>query len=197
MLSWAHNVDDEKGSHMADGVFRRSAMNRVASAEELDRYIKVANPSAWVIVLSALLLVGGIIVWAVVAIVPVTAETTGVALQDQTANKTIVACWVDKTTAKRIEQSGLVASIDGVEAKSASMNKTPMSASEVVRALGSDFYADSIKLDDWNYLIWIEPGEEPKHSDFTIETVRGEAHLVPVSILVFETQPINIVLGKK
>lgn len=182
---------------MADGVFKRSTMNRIASSEELDHYIKVTNPSAWAIVLAAFLLVAGVIVWAVVAIVPVTVETTGVAMQDPTTNETVVACWVDKATAKRIGQSGLTASIDGVEAKSASMGETPMSASEVVSALGSDFYADSIELDDWNYLIRIEPGEEPKHSDFAIGTTIGEAHLVPVSIVVMETQPINIVLGKR
>ena len=182
---------------MADEVFRHQAMNRVASSEELDRYIKVTNPSAWAIVLAALLLVGGIVVWAVVAIVPVTVETTGVTTQDPATSKTVVACWVDEATAKRIGQSGLTASIDGIKAKSAKMDGTPMSASEVVNALGSDFYADSIELDDWNYLIVIDPCEEPRHSDFTIGTVRGEAHLVPVSIVVMETQPINIVLGKK
>ena len=43
----------------------------------------------------------------------------------------------------------------------------------------------------------IEPGEDPKHSDYTIDTFQGKAHLVPVSIVVSETRPINIVLGKK
>ena len=68
---------------MADAkeVFRRSTMNRIASSDELDHYIKVTNPSAWVIALAALLLVGGVIVWAILAIVPVTVETTGILFQ--------------------------------------------------------------------------------------------------------------------
>ena len=182
---------------VAEGVFRQSTMNRVASSDELDHYIKVTNPSAWVIALAALLLVGGVIVWAILAIVPVTVETTGILLQKQNSDAPTVVCWVDKATADRIGELGLTASIDGVEAKSATLNPTPMSASEVVGYLGSDFYADSIDIADWNYLVLIEPGEEPVHTDFTVDTAVGKAYLVPVSIVVSETHPINIVFGKK
>ena len=181
----------------AGEVFRRSTMNRIASADELDHYIKVTNPSAWVVTIAALLLIAGVIIWAVVAIVPVTVETTGIYYRDSSSGENVVLCWVDKSTAQKIEDSGAKASIDGVVAKRVELNDVPMSASEVINYLGSDFYADSLDLSDWNYLVSIEPGEDPKHSDYTIDTFQGKAHLVPVSIVVSETRPINIVLGKK
>ena len=181
----------------AKEVFRRSALSRVASSDELDRYIKVTNPSAWVITLAALLLVGGVIIWAVVAIVPVTVETTGVMFAADEADGSGVACWVDKATANRIRESGLKAVVDDIEAKTAELSETPMSSSEVIGFLGSDFYKDAIDLEDWNYMVTIELDEVPRHSGFTVKTAAGEAHLVPVSIVVSETRPINIVLGKK
>lgn len=181
----------------AKEVFRRSTMNRVASSDELDHYIKVTNPSAWVVALAAFLLVAGVVVWAVVAVVPVTVNTIGVTLEGTQDDTAIVLCWVDKSTAEKIEKKGTIASVDDVEAKSVSVDHTPMSASEVVSFLGSEFYVDSLDLSDWNYLVTIVPGGELKHSDFTIGTSVGVAHLVPVSIVVSETQPINIVLGKK
>ena len=177
-------------------VFAHSTMNRVSNSDELDRYIKVTNPSAWVVTLAALLLVGSIIVWALFAVVPVTVETTGVTVENEDATQQVVVCWVDKTTADRINKSGVKASINGVPAKDAKLDDIPMSASEVLSYLGSDFYADSIKLEDWNYLIYLEPGEELQFSDFALDTTTGEGHLVPVSIVATETQPINIVLGK-
>ena len=177
-------------------VFRRSTMNRIASADELDHYIKVTNPSAWAITVAALLLIAGIIVWAVVAIVPVTVNTTGITLESPTA-KTIIACWVDKSTADKIEKSGAKANIDGIEAESVAVDPTPMSSTEVISFLGSEFYAESLDLSDWNYMVTIVPSEEPNHTGFTIGTSAGEAHLVPVSIVVAETNPINIVLGKE
>ena len=63
--------------------------------------------------------------------------------------------------------------------------------------LGTDFYKESIDLKDWNYMLTIEPSEEPKHARYTIETSLGEAHLIPVSIITSEKNPITIVLGKK
>ncbi len=178
------------------GDFGRSAAGRIASADELDHYIKVTNPSAWAVIVASLLLVGAIAVWAIVAVVPVTVNTTGIVLQgSDTADQTVI-CWVNKQTADRIGDFGVKASVDGVEAKSARMDRAPMSASEVVQFLGSDFYADSIDLADWNYLVIIEPDGEVSSSDYTINTARGAAHLVPVSLVVSEKSPINIVMGK-
>ena len=75
------------------------------------------------------------------------------------------------------------------------VSETPMSASEVLSMLGSDFYADSIEINDWNYLVVIKPAEVPNHTDFAIKGKDFQANLVPVSIIVAETQPINIILG--
>lgn len=175
--------------------FERSSASRIASADELDHYIKVTNPSAWAVIIAALLLVGGVLVWALIAVVPVTVNTTGVAFLS--SNKTFVICWVDETTANRIDKTDMRASIGGVEAKHAELSDTPMSASEVISFLGSDFYVDSIDLKDWNYLVTIEPGSELSTTDYTIGTSMGAAYLVPVSIITSETNPITIVLGKK
>ena len=181
----------------AEGIFRHSTMNRVASSDELDHYIKVTNPSAWIVVLAALLLVGGILIWAITAIVPVTIETTGIAPLGDSPDDEIVICFVDRHTGENVQKTGVKAFIEGVEAENVKISDTPFSASEVINYLGGDFYADSIELDDWNYLITIKPGAELNHTDFAIETVDFEAHLVPVSIVVSETRPINIVLGNK
>ena len=179
----------------AGGVFRRSTMNRIASADELDHYIKVTNPSAWAIVIAALLLVAGVIVWAVVAVVPVTVNTTGVVLQTEEGTEPYVICWVDKSTADKIKDSGAQARIGDASAKSVELRSAPMSSSEVMKLLGSDFYSSALNLKDWNYLVVIVPTGEPVHSEYTIQTSLGPAHLVPVSIIVSEKRPINIVLG--
>jgi hypothetical protein len=71
-----------------------------------------------------------------------------------------------------------------------------MSASEVIKFLGNDFYAESIDLTDWNYPIVIEPNGEVGGSDFAISTALGSARLVPVSLVVAEKNPVSIVTGK-
>lgn len=184
-------------STSAEGIFRHSTMNRVASSEELDHYIKVTNPSAWVIVLAALLLIGGIIVWAAIAVVPVTVETTGITFTTNDSNKTNVICFVNEETADRVRKQRMIAFVEGVEANDATMTEMPLSATEVISILGSDFYVDSIDLDAWNYMVTIEPGGELMQTDFSIDTAVGKSRLVPVSLIVRETNPIKIVLGDK
>ena len=179
------------------GVFRPSTLNRIASAEELDHYIKVASPSAWVVTCAALLLVVGVIAWAVLAIVPVTVETTGVLLPETQGESATVLCWVDKSTASKIAESGAQATVNGVEAHVKKTDLAPMSASEVINFLGSDFYADSIQLSDWNYPVVIAPDAELGEPTYAIYTEAGQASLVQVSIVVLETRPINIVLGSR
>ena len=174
----------------------RSAARRITSTDELDRYIKVTNPSAWVTVLAMLILVGAIAVWAIFAVVPVTVNTTGIVLQNTDAGQTVVVCWVDKRTADRVGDFGVKASVNGTEAKGVRMDQAPMSASEVVKFLGNDFYADSINLADWNYPVVIEPGGEVGGTDYTISTALGSARLVPVSLVVSEKNPMSIVMGR-
>lgn len=171
-------------------------MSRITSADELDRYIKVTNPSAWAVVFAALLLVVAIAVWAVVAVVPVTVNTTGIVLQNPDVGDSVVVCWVDKKTADRIGDFGVKASVDGAEAKGARMDNAPMSSSEVIKFLGSDFYANSINLADWNYPVVIEPGGDVGGSDYAISTALGSARLVPVSLVVSEKNPMSIVMGR-
>jgi len=173
-----------------------SAASRITSTDELDRYIKVANPSAWVTVLAMLLLVGAIAVWAIFAVVPVTVNTTGILLENSGASEPVVVCWVDKQTADRVGDFGIKASVDGTDAKGARMDQAPMSASEVVQFLGSDFYADSIDLADWNYPVVIEPDGDVGGSDFSISTALGSTRLVPVSLVVAEKNPVSIVMGR-
>ncbi|MCR5582383.1 MAG: hypothetical protein K6F70_02040 [Eggerthellaceae bacterium] len=180
-----------------ESVFGHSALNRVSSSDELDQYIKVANPSAWVIALASLLLMVGIAVWAAVAIVPVTFNLTGFAYIPEGSTEPVVFCLVDKSTLDKIQDSGATVSINGTNAEIESCSATPISASEVKTYIGSDYYDESLHLSDWNYVITIKPSGELPGSTFSIATAGGEARLVPVSMVVSETRPINIVLGKQ
>jgi len=59
---------------MAAFPFRRRALERVSSPEELDRLVKVALPRTWIALAGLGLLMVAAAVWAVVARVPTTVE---------------------------------------------------------------------------------------------------------------------------
>jgi len=50
---------------MNNSVFRKSSIDRVQSPEQLNDYIRVSNPSAWIIIIAAIILLASILVWSI------------------------------------------------------------------------------------------------------------------------------------
>ena len=50
---------------MKNNVFKKSSMERIASPEKLDDFIKVSNPSSWMVLGAALALLFGLLVWGI------------------------------------------------------------------------------------------------------------------------------------
>ena len=165
-------------------VFRRSAMSRIASADDLDRYIKVTNPSAWVVLLASLLLLAGIAIWSAMAVIPTTVKLTGIITGNQ------VLCWVDENTAHKIQSGGAKASVLDITATAAVCDELPVSKAEVRGLINSDYLVDSLTLNDWNYEVDLTL---PREVDGIGEKVRP----VPVTIIVSETVPFTLVLGNR
>ena len=45
-------------------LFRKKTLDRISHPKQLDDYIKVSNPGVWMILVVAILLVGGFLIWA-------------------------------------------------------------------------------------------------------------------------------------
>lgn len=50
---------------MNEQLFRKKSIDRVSSPEQLDAYIRVANPALWVVMAAVVVLLAGICVWGV------------------------------------------------------------------------------------------------------------------------------------
>lgn len=55
-------------------IFREKSMERVSSPEELNDYIRVTNPSVWIVLLALVLLLAGMLVWSIFGRVTVQTE---------------------------------------------------------------------------------------------------------------------------
>ena len=45
-------------------VFRKETLERIASPEQLTDYLRVTNPGIWAVLLSVIVLLGGLLAWA-------------------------------------------------------------------------------------------------------------------------------------
>lgn len=51
---------------MADGIFREKSLERVNSPEKLDDYLKIANPTIWLVLIAIVIGCVGFVIWAYV-----------------------------------------------------------------------------------------------------------------------------------
>ena len=63
---------------MRNSVFRNSSIERVSSPEQLNDYIKVSNPSIWMVLIAAIIFLIGVIVWGIFGTLTTTQKTVGI-----------------------------------------------------------------------------------------------------------------------
>ena len=64
-------------------IFRKKSLDRISSPEQLNDYLRVTNPTVWVVLIAVILLLVGVIVWGSVATLESFATGTGT-VQDGT-----------------------------------------------------------------------------------------------------------------
>ena len=57
---------------MDNKLFREKNLKRVSSPEELNDYLKVTTPRLWILLIAAIILLGGFIVWGTAGSVTIT-----------------------------------------------------------------------------------------------------------------------------
>ena len=168
-------------------LFRTSALNRIASADDLDKALNVSNPSAWVGVSAFLALALGIVAWSALAVVPVTTTTTALTDGGQSA-----VCCVDTDTAQQLSSPDARVSIAGKEATSISVAPRPRSSAEVENSLNGSYLADGLDLKPWNYQVSLEFAD----SLYAPDEVGSEGMiLAPAQIVTREEHPLALVFG--
>ena len=63
---------------MSDRIFRKAALDRLSSPEQLDRLVTVTSPQSWLALLAILAIVGAAIIWSVFGSLPTRIEGQGI-----------------------------------------------------------------------------------------------------------------------
>lgn len=104
-------------------LYRKESMDRVNSPEQLSDYIRVANPSVWMILAAVIVLLIGICVWGAFGHLDTTMDTTGVCLDGT------VTCYIPEEERISITDETIVA-VGGAEYPIASVAPFPVTFSE-------------------------------------------------------------------
>lgn len=132
---------------MNTNLFRKSSIDRVNSPEQLNEYIRVANPSVWLILAAVVALLVGVLIWGVFGTIETNIETGA------TVEKTTATCYVSAEDAARLE-TGMSVTIENSTGSIKSIAKTPVQIDESF----SDYmlYLTGFTKGDFCYAVEIE-----------------------------------------
>lgn len=103
-------------------VFRKQALDRAASPEHLDDYIKVSNPGIWIVLAACVVFLAGIGIWCVFGRIA-DVQTGVVQVEHGTAT-----CYIDQTAAASLSEGDKI-EVSGVEGSVLSVDTEPQHVS--------------------------------------------------------------------
>lgn len=166
---------------MDNKIFRKESLERIASPDRLDDYLRVSSPSVWIVLLALFLVVAAAGSWCIFGSLPQTVTGIGVLSGKETV------CFVTGAEGYEI-QPGMEVRLtpDGSEE---TFDGTVIKVSEPKEALEAAAEADAGWLtmpDNWvcQVTVQIKEGSQPKRRSCIAQ------------IILKESRPIDLVLGR-
>lgn len=158
---------------MSSSVFRKSSIEKVSSPEQLNDYIKVSNPSVWMVLIATIILLIGVVVWGIFGTLTTTQDTVAVA-QEGDVVCLVLADNIDEfTVGMEVQIGNCIGKIIAV------------SQSSPVQ-VGQNFdpyimYLGGFKVGNWVYPVQVQ--------------IVVEEGVYPAQILIEKTSPISFILN--
>lgn len=171
---------------MKKSIFGEDQLERVISPERLDRYIRVADPGAWILLAALLFLAAGVLVWGFTGTISRTVEVQGMIEENGQ-----ISCYLPaETDVDGLE--GCRAAISRVGEKGASasgqvtaVSSYPFSREETSAFFVSDWLQERLVSSDYVYRVTITPRER---TDLQAGTMAN------VVIVTSEVKPVQFIL---
>lgn len=168
---------------MSSSLFRQHSLDRISSPDQLDDYIKVSNPSIWMVLAALFIILGAVFVWGITGSLPTSISISGVA-QDEEA-----VCYLDIESAGAVKAGQKVTiEIPGDDTSYSGVVKNvgtmPMSPSEISAELNSDYLSQALSGDGFAVKVVVEC-QKANLADGT---------LLDLKIVTDEVRPIDFLL---
>lgn len=134
---------------MADAtssIFNKRATEKLRNPDDLDKYVRVANPSVWVVLIACASLLAGLLTWGVLGSVTTSVSTTGVVVDNS------AMCFLTAEDVAKVNE-GDAAFVDNRRMKVAEVAAVPVSRNEAGKILKSDYLVSTLVTGDWAYQV--------------------------------------------
>jgi len=183
---------------MENSLFRKSALDRISSPEQLNEYMKVAGPGVWAILAGLAVTFAAFVVWGIVGSIPETVQIGGTVLAPE-GGSMAVYCYLPIEDTKQIEP-GMNVRISPdyapreqygyIYGTVKSVGRSPVNEENLIETLGSDF--DLIYLPAGNVIeVVVEP--EMQNGNPRWSTSRGAA----VEVIPGSTCSMDVITAER
>ena len=146
---------------MSKQLFRQKSLDRITSPEQMSDYIRVSNPSVWMILAAVIVLLIGVCVWGVFGQLDTTLETGGVCKDGQ------LILYVSEKDVEKLGDGTLVA-VNGKELALAGISDSPV-------PLDASYdpyliHLTGLSEGDWVYAVTVD-AEGVKDGTYAVELI--------------------------
>ena len=145
---------------MGNSIFRKKSIDKISSPEQMNDYIRVSNPSVWMILAAVIVLLLGVCVWGIVGHLDTKIQTGGACVGGK------LVCYIGEADFEKVS-AGASIELDGNEYPVSSVSDTPVRldkdmGSYLIHLTGlneGDFVytvtADASSVNDGTYSVFI------------------------------------------
>lgn len=157
---------------MKKTLFRKNAIDRLASPEQLNDYIHVSNPAAWMSLAAFTILLVGICIWGIFGTLDTTVSVVAVRQADG------IVCYVKEADRPAVQQ-GMPFVLGEETGSVTAIEKTPLPVGDSLEDYAK--YIGGLADGEWVYVV---------HTDCTAGT---EGEIFPAEIIVEQIHPLSLV----
>lgn len=160
---------------MNEKIFRKKSLERISSPEQLTDYIRVSNPSVWIVLAAVVVLLAGALIWSVFGVLPETMTVNGFVQNNEGV------FYVDQQRSETLK-AGMQVQLGDSTGTVAEVAQVPISSAELKAKYNNDSLSASLMAGDWNYPV-------------TVKELKVADGLYEMTVTVKSNKPISFLLN--
>ena len=161
----------------ASSIFNKKATEKLRSPDDLDKYVRVTNPSVWVVLVACIALIAGLLAWGIFGSVTTSVSATGTVISGE------AKCFLMADDASRVAV-GDDANFGGENMKVSGVTRVPISAGESKDILKSDYLVSALVKGDWVYVVSFEGDLSNLDQEIPLPVHITTERMAPISLIL-------------
>ena len=174
-------------------IFNQRAAEKLRSPDDLDKYVRVTNPSVWVVLAACLTLLAGLLAWGIFGSVTTSVTTTGAVVDISKLSKEtglgdpdttkVAVCFLSAEDVAKVDV-GDPANVDGEQMTVGFIAPIPDAPDEWDSAIGSQYLVKALFSGDWAYPVAFKGDTSELTENTPLTVVITTERISPISLIL-------------